>query len=140
MHQPVVKTDRRAVGPTGEFRFRQQRFTGKQILQVAILYEIREWQRPHELQDPDWPFKSEVEWQDANAQVAMMLSVGQPPFPRKTSVLSANPVATAHDLEEWRKKHGITPPCDHHWIRHACPDIHQSDYFVCPKCNATKEG
>lgn len=28
--------------------------------------------------------------------------------------------------------------CDHNWVRHLCPDVYQSDYFVCTKCGAAK--
>lgn len=33
----------------------------------------------------------------------------------------------------------IRANCDHHWVRHACPDIYQSDYNVCTKCGESKK-
>lgn len=173
MHKPVARIDRKPVGLTGEFRFRTQRFTGKQILQVGFMYEVRRYTYSNELQDPDWPFTTEIEWQDAEPREAMMLVVGQSPFPsKKLDIGDAkfdkeiaefrirrrkreqdNGILRPSEAPMWGDCSGLGEPydpdetprvkktevCEHHWERRICPDIYQPDYFVCTKCNATKD-
>lgn len=83
MHMPTLKTNRKRVGMTGDIRFRKQRFTGRMILQVAMLYEVIKYRYPRELTDPNTPFTTEVEWEDADASAALRVSCGFPPFERK---------------------------------------------------------
>ena len=83
MHQPTLRTHRKRVGMTGDIRFRSQWFTGRQILQVAIIYEVTKYRYPHELTAPNRMFTTEVEWEDADASAALRLSCGFPPFERK---------------------------------------------------------
>lgn len=105
MHQPRLQKHRRRIGPNGDFRFRQQRFTGRQILQVAIVFEVVSYFYPWERDDPNTPFVSEVEWEDAAPREAMMLSMGAPPFSRREVKMS---VADAKKIvEEWRNAHDV---------------------------------
>ncbi|ENL9127494.1 hypothetical protein AB6J89_004701 [Salmonella enterica] len=83
MHMPVLKTNRKRVGMTGDIRFRKQWFTGRMILQVAMLYEVIKYRYPHDLTDPNIPSTTEVEWEDADASAALRVSCGLPPFERK---------------------------------------------------------
>ena len=83
MHQPTMRTHRKRVGLTGDIRFRKQRLTGKQILQVAVVYEVTKYRYPHELIDQNREFTTEVEWEDADASMALRVSVGFTPFERK---------------------------------------------------------
>lgn len=85
MHQPVMKTHRKRIGLTGDIRVRTQRFTGKQILQVAVIYEVMDYRYPHELKrkTENSEFRTEVEWEDADASAGLRLACGFPPFERK---------------------------------------------------------
>lgn len=98
MHQPTLKTHRKRIGMTGDIRFRKQWFTGKQILQVAIIYEVTKYRYPRELVDPDRVFTTEVEWEDADPSAALRVACGFQPFERKkensTQVNIINPAST----------------------------------------------
>lgn len=83
MHMPAIQTDRKRIGLTGDIRFRKQWFTRKMILQVAVIYEVTKWRYPSERGNPDTPFTTEVEWEDADASAALRVSCGLPPFERK---------------------------------------------------------
>lgn len=83
MHQPTIKTHRKRVGMTGDIRFRKQWFTGRMILQVAMMYEVTQYRYPRDLTDPDREFTTEVEWEDADASAALRVSCGIAPFERK---------------------------------------------------------
>lgn len=85
MHMPALKISRKRIGVTGDIRFRKQWFTGKQILQVAVIYEVRKWRYPWDLKDENLPFKTEVEWEDADASVGLRVSTGMAPFERRLS-------------------------------------------------------
>lgn len=83
MHMPAIQTDRKRIGLTGDIRFRKQWFTRKMILQVAVIYEVTKWRYLSERNNPDTPFTTEVEWEDADASAALRVSCGFPPFERK---------------------------------------------------------
>lgn len=134
MHMPALKTHRKRVGMTGDIRFRKQRFTGRMILQVAMLYEVVKYRYPWDLKDENLPFTTEVEWEDADASAALRVSCGLAPFERKR--LKAAILKPSH-FPKWPECPGMDKePCQHNWVRHICPDIYQEDYFVCSKCGA----
>ncbi|HED5782868.1 TPA: hypothetical protein R5O69_004400 [Enterobacter hormaechei] len=85
MHQPTMRTHRKRVGLTGDIRFRKQWFTGRQILQVAVVYEVTKYRYPHELIAENRVFTTEVEWEDADASMALRVAIGFTPFERKRS-------------------------------------------------------
>lgn len=80
MHMPIQQTDRKRIGLTGDIRFRKQWFTRKMILQVAVIYEVTKWHYPSERDNPDTPFTTEVEWEDADGSAALRVMFRLPPF------------------------------------------------------------
>ena len=156
MHKPVDRIDRKPVGLTGEFRFRTQRFTGKQILQVGFMYEVRRYTYSNELQDPDWPFTTEIEWQDANTREAMMLSIGQAPFPSKNPVVYLDVDQYRQLLKDYpdeflkggyvktktsptNNRHGGSGFCDHDWFYSPDGGPGIGDGYFCRHCGAAKD-
>lgn len=125
MHQPTLQTHRKRVGMTGDIRFRSQWFTGRQILQVAIIYEVTKYRYPHELTDPNRMFTTEVEWEDADASAALRLSCGFPPFERKKE-------ATPELSINWMRCRGHEVPksCNHEWFFSASggPGIEEGEF------------
>lgn len=134
MHMPIEQSQRKRVGLTGDIRFRKQRFTGKMVLQVAVIYEVKKWRYPRDLDRTDLPTTTEVEWEDADASAALRVATGSDPFERKR-VKAAR--FRPSEAPMWGTCHGHgDKPCEHNWVRHICHDIHQEDYFVCDKCGA----
>ena len=91
MHMPVQREHKRRIGLTGDLRTRQQWFTKRHILQVAVLYEVKVFRHPKDLTDPNWPSKRIVEWEDAEAATVLRITCGLPPFERKRSVKASLP-------------------------------------------------
>jgi hypothetical protein len=50
------------------------------ILQVAVIYEVVKYRYPQELTDPNTPFTTEVEWEDADGSAALRVMFRLPPF------------------------------------------------------------